>query len=207
MSNPSPDCEQAVHLTLGSGSPRRAELLRQLGLEFDVCPPDIDETPFENESPRDYVARMSRSKAGALRQSFGDDRLVLCADTTVTVDGAILGKPESKAHFAQMLMRLSGREHQVLTAVTVSDGPAMRDVVVETIVSFRPLTIEECNKYWLTGEPVDKAGGYGIQGIGALFVHSISGSYSNVVGLPLMETATLLNASGIDCLSLRANQR
>ncbi len=189
-------------LTLGSGSPRRAELMRQLGLEFDVLPPDIDETPHEGEPAAEYVARMSRSKSAALRDRVDPGRLVLCADTTVAVDNRILGKPESREHCVEMLMALAGRQHQVLSGVSLSDGRDIQSCVVETIVSFRPLTKEECEKYWLTGEPVDKAGGYGIQGIGATLVESITGSYSNVVGLPLMETAAMLRTFGIDCLDL-----
>ncbi len=187
-------------LTLGSGSPRRAELLRQLGLDFDVLRPDIDETPHEGERAGDYVARMSRSKSTAIRPAVSPDRLVLCADTTVTLDDRILGKPDSAAECEDMLMRLSGRRHSVLTALSLGTAAETHSQVVETIVAFRRLTREECHDYWLTGEPVDKAGGYGIQGLGATLVESIAGSYSNVVGLPLMETATVLRKFGIDCL-------
>ncbi|MDZ7686844.1 MAG: Maf family protein [Gammaproteobacteria bacterium] len=200
MTNFPDDRDSAGPLVLGSGSPRRADLLRQLGLHFEVRPPDIDERPHEGESPTDYVARMARSKVSAVQDIVGDHRLVLCADTTVTRDGMILGKPRDRQTCVDMLMTLSNASHEVLTGVSLTDGRRTRQTVVETIVRFRPLTIEECNDYWSTGEPVDKAGGYGIQGMGAVLVQSISGSYSNVVGLPLTETAMMLRELGIDCL-------
>ncbi len=187
-------------LVLGSESPRRATLLRQLGLPFDVVAPDIDEAARPGELPDVYVSRMAREKADAVRQIVGPARLVLCADTTVTIDNEILGKPADEAESTAMLQRFSGSTHQVLTAVTVSHEERELHRVVETIVRFRPLTLIECQQYWRTGEPADKAGGYGIQGLGAIFVESVTGSYSNVVGLPLAETALALRQFGIDCL-------
>jgi len=203
MTNPPDDRDTAGPLVLGSGSPRRADLLRQLGLRFEVLPPAIDETPADGESPADYVARMASTKVDAVRKIAGADRLLLCADTTVTLDGAILGKPSDRADCVEMLMALSDTSHQVLTGVAAADERHATEAVVETIVTFRPLTLEECNDYWLTGEPADKAGGYGIQGMGAVLVQSISGSYSNVVGLPLTETAMMLREFGVDCLKRR----
>lgn len=202
MTNYPDDRHSARPLVLGSASPRRTALLRQLGLDFEVQPPDIDESPRDDESPADYVARMARSKTSAVQDIVGDHRLVLCADTTVALGGMILGKPIDRQACVDMLMTLSDTTHQVLTGVSMTAGGHTAETVVETIVRFRPLTIEECNDYWSTGEPVDKAGGYGIQGVGAVLVQSISGSYSNVVGLPLMETAMMLRECGVDCLKL-----
>lgn len=188
-------------LILGSGSPRRADLMRQIGLDFSVLSPDIDETAETSETARDYVERMALNKADAIRERIGGNDPVLCADTTVALDGQILGKPEGHRHGIAMLQALSGRVHEVISAVVVSDGRVTERQLVETIVRFRPLTLEELEAYWSTGEPVDKAGSYGIQGLGAVFVESITGSYSNVVGLPLTETALMLRAFGIDCLA------
>lgn len=188
-------------LILASGSPRRAELLGQLGLRFRVIRPHIDETMQPAEQARDYVTRMSSEKLLAARQSGGRAAdILLCADTVVVVDNDVLGKPRDQADALAMLQRLSSRQHKVLTSVNIADERQNHAFVVETLVAFRPLTIEECTNYWATGEPRDKAGAYGIQGVGAVFVQSIEGSYSNVVGLPLMETAQTLRKFGIDCL-------
>ena len=189
-------------LVLASGSPRRAALLRQLGLAFEVVSTDIDERPAARETARRYVRRMSLEKLAAARTALGASvDVVLSADTEVVVDGRIMGKPRDQADCVAMLRTLSGRSHQVLTGVSVASSVGVDNFVVETIVTFRRLTIGECKEYWATGEPRDKAGGYGIQGVGAIFVKKIEGSYSNVVGLPLMEVARILNRHGIDCLS------
>ena len=197
-------------LVLASGSPRRAALLHQLGLAFTVLKPDIDETPLPGEPAPDYVRRMSVEKSLRASEMLDQDRrghvIVLCADTDVVLDDKILGKPASREECIGMLMSLSAREHRVMTGVTVS-GPAGSETrVVETIVTFRQLSRAECGQYWATGEPADKAGGYGIQGIGAIFVATISGSYSNVVGLPLPETAQMLVAEGVDCIAQAASR-
>lgn len=189
-------------LWLASGSPRRADLLRQLALEFKVLIPEVDERVARGEGSLDYVARMSREKSRSIRKRLAadDGGVVLCADTAVIVDSEILGKPADRQEALSMLQLLSGRSHRVVTSVTIAQ--AMREISfsVETIVVFRQLTIRDCEKYWETGEPADKAGAYGIQGLGAILVESINGSYSNVVGLPLTETALALREFGIDCL-------
>lgn len=197
-------------LVLASGSPRRAALLEQLGLPFTVLRPDINETPAPGEHASEYVRRMSLEKSHRALELLGNDRqghdIVLCADTDVVLDDAILGKPASAEECVRMLLGLSGRDHRVLTGVTVCGPGGSATRVVETIVTFRDLTRTECEQYWATGEPADKAGGYGIQGIGAIFVAAIHGSYSNVVGLPLPETAQMLAAQGFDCLAMAARR-
>ena len=188
-------------LVLASSSPRRAQLMNQIGLEFDKVEPVVDEDIID-ESPICFVTRLSKQKASAVikaRQGNEDD-VIVAADTIVVLDGNILGKPQSKQHGINMLLALSGREHLVLTGVTVRDRRDEKTFHVETKVRFRQITEKECERYWNTGEPLDKAGGYGIQGVGGIFVSSIEGSYSNVVGLPIAETASTLKAFGIDCL-------
>ncbi|MBL6689055.1 MAG: septum formation inhibitor Maf [Pseudomonadales bacterium] len=187
-------------LILASGSPRRKQLLSQLGLTFDVRVSDIDETPFNAESPVDYVERLSREKAASISSQVDRETIVLAADTTVVLEGNILGKPESKEHGVNMLMALSDTSHLVLTGVSVTGGNRFCTLTVETEVKFRKLTRREVLWYWDTGEPQDKAGSYGLQGIGAAFVESLSGSYSNVIGLPLSETIDLLRGFGVACL-------
>jgi len=185
-----------VKLVLGSASPRRRELLAQLGLEPDALrAPDIDETPLRGERPRDYVARMAREKAAAL--PCGPDEAVLCADTTVTCGRRILGKPEDEKEAAEFLWLLSGRRHHVLTAVALRTATGLRERLVDTVVKFRPLSNEEVNGYLASGEWHGKAGGYAIQGRAGAFIPWIQGSFTGVVGLPLAETATLLRAAGI----------
>lgn len=182
-------------LILASQSPRRLELLQQIGLRPKVHPADIDETPMNDETPEDYVNRLARQKAEAVAQHYSDS-LVIGSDTSVVIDDQILGKPESRDHFFTMFKRLSGTKHQVMTAVAVSDGQQTRSEVVITQVSFYPINDREIERYWLSGEPQDKAGGYGIQGLGALFVKEIQGSYSAVVGLPIAETGKILEKFG-----------
>jgi len=188
-------------LYLASGSPRRRELLSQIGVPFSAISADIDETPLIHESPSAYVERLARGKAAAGRDSVVcvTPFCVLGADTAVVLDGKILGKPVDEADACAMLMMLSGNEHQVLTAIAVVDGERCHSRVVASQVRFRVINCEEATAYWASGEPRDKAGGYGIQGLGAVFVAGLEGSYSAVVGLPLCETAELLGHFGIPC--------
>lgn len=186
-------------LILASSSPRRQELLTQIGVPFSVQVPAIDETPLAGEAPPAYVQRMAEEKARAVLAQQTDDVCVLAADTSVIVDGLILGKPADAADAKAMLLRLSGREHQVLSAIAVADQSRLNSQVVSCKVAFRTLTDAEIDAYWLTGEPRDKAGSYAIQGLGAVFVQAIHGSYSAVVGLPLAETAALLGEFAIAC--------
>lgn len=186
-------------LYLASGSPRRRELLAQIGVPFTQVAAPIDETPLPGEDAAKYVERLARAKAAAgLAQAPGPG-VVLGADTAVVLDGRILGKPESREHALAMLAELSDREHQVLTAVALSDGQRCLSVCVASSVRFRAIDTQEAERYWASGEPRDKAGGYAIQGLGAIFVTGLSGSYSAVVGLPLSETADLLGQFAIAC--------
>lgn len=185
---------------LASASPRRRELLRQIGVAHRVHAVDIDEDRHGGETPRDYVARMAHEKAHAAVLDVGCEVPVLAADTSVVVDGETLGKPAGRDDGLAMLARLSGRAHSVLTAVAVVDRDQTRAACNETRVEFRALDEAERQAYWESGEPHDKAGGYAIQGIAAVFVERIVGSYSAVMGLPLFETARLLRASGIAVL-------
>ena len=184
-------------LVLASASPRRLELLQQIGVHCRVRPVDIPEVPGAAELPARFVERLSREKACAGLAVADEGTVVIGADTVVVCDGQILGKPVDREDALAMLQRLSGCEHQVMTAVTVANRERMLTEVVTTDVRFKTLTPAQCEQYWLSGEPRDKAGAYGIQGLGAVFVASIHGSYSAVVGLPLMETAALLNEFAI----------
>lgn len=183
-----------AQLYLASSSPRRRELLTQIGLPFHIVPASIDETPESGESALAYVERLARSKALAGLNFLAQraDVCVLGADTAVVLDGRILGKPEDRDDALAMLQALSGREHEVLTAVAVADRDRCEARVVSSRVTFREVHAEEAERYWETGEPQDKAGGYAIQGLAAIFVSRVEGSYSAVVGLPLCETAALL---------------
>ncbi len=183
---------------LASGSPRRRTLLDQVGIPYRVQPADIDETLTGNETPHDYVCRLARQKAEAVAASLDNDPVVLAADTTVVVGGEVLGKPRDRQDALSMLDRLSGRQHEVLTAVCVVRGPLTREALSETRVWFRPLSAGELADYWDTGEPADKAGAYSIQERAAVFVQRIDGSYSGVMGLPLFETAQLLTEFGFE---------
>lgn len=179
---------------LGSGSPRRLELLAQLGLRPDaVIGPDIDETPLPGERPRPYCLRMAREKAAAVEA----DGVILCADTTVAVGRRILGKPEDRSEAEAFLRLLSGRRHRVISAVAVKAGGAMSDRVNVTAVRMKRLSEAEIAGYLDTCDWQGKAGGYAIQGPAAAFVPWIEGSYSGVMGLPLAETAGLLRAAGV----------
>jgi septum formation protein len=191
----SSSAEQPV-VRLASVSPRRRELLMQIGVPHIVTGAHIDETARPGEDPRDYVCRMARSKASAVWNA--DSSLpVLAADTTVVVDGVIFGKPQDRDDALNMLARLSGRTHQVLTAVALATARGVSLRMSRSDVRFRELTPDECAAYWETGEPRDKAGAYAIQGLAGVFIESLAGSYSGVMGLPLFETAELLREAGI----------
>ena len=183
-------------LILASASPRRAELLQQIGLTFEVCAADIDETPQACELPRDYVLRMAKEKALAIAPRF-PQAVVIASDTSVVVDGTVLGKPVDAEDASRMLQLLSGRSHQVMTSVCVYSAEYTDLVVNETDVWFKPLSATEIEAYWRSGEPVDKAGAYAIQGLGAMFVERIDGSYSGVMGLPLFDVARMLHDAGV----------
>jgi septum formation protein len=183
-------------LTLASVSPRRRELLERIGVAHVVSAADIDETVQPGEVPADYVVRMACAKARAVR-ARRTDLPVLAADTTVVLDGVILAKPRDRADAIAMLGRLSGRTHQVLTAVALATASGVAFRLSTSEVRMRAVTPEECAAYWETGEPRDKAGGYAIQGRGALYIEHLSGSFSGVMGLPLYETGQLLAAAGI----------
>ncbi|HMM74445.1 MAG TPA: Maf family protein [Gammaproteobacteria bacterium] len=186
-------------LLLASRSPRRAELLRTLGVAFAVIDVEVDESPWSRESSAAYVRRLARMKAEAGRETAAVRSLpVLAADTTVVLDGAILGKPRDANDARAMLRRLGGRAHEVLTGVALIDrSGAIEDLVVVTRVAFRALEARSIDAYVASGEPADKAGAYAIQGLGGALVERIDGSYSNVVGLPLAETLALLDAAGV----------
>ena len=186
-----------AELVLASGSPRRKSLLSDLDVDFIVVPADVDESSLVGEDAKTYVARVATLKAQTVRESY-PNVVVLAADTTVDRDGEILAKPVNAAAAASMLRSLSGREHFTHTAVCVAHGDLVDTVVVSTAVTFRSLATEEIDWYVRTGEPLDKAGAYGIQGRAAAFVSSISGSVSNVVGLPLAETIELLRKAGVN---------
>jgi septum formation protein len=184
-----------VKLILGSGSPRRRELLAQIGVvPDDIRAPDIDETPLKTELPRPYCARMALEKARAV--DAGDDDVVLCADTTVALGRRILGKPESVGQAAEFLLALSGRRHRVITAVAVRRGARVWERDVVTTVQMKRLSDEELNAYLASNDWQGKAGGYAIQGPAGAFIPWINGSFTGVVGLPLAETAGLLQAAG-----------
>ena len=182
-------------LILASASPRRAELLQQIGLRFSVRPAEIDETPEPDETPEHYVERLAREKALVVAVSFPESP-VLGSDTSVVLGGVILGKPADAAEARATLEQLSGATHQVMTAVALACDGVCHSRLVVTEVRFRALSADEIEAYVASGEPMDKAGSYGIQGLGGIFVKELRGSYSAVVGLPLQETAALLADAG-----------
>jgi septum formation protein len=188
-------------ICLASASPRRRALLEQIGIAHRVAPSDIDESALEGESAESYVQRLAGAKASAVaRDPARSGALpVLGADTTVIVDGVVLGKPRDAADAARMLAALSGRAHRVLSAIALvrPGSPSMLRRLSVSQVLFRELTRAEIDAYWASGEPRDKAGAYAIQGLGARFVRRIEGSFSGVMGLPLFETAELLTEAGI----------
>jgi septum formation protein len=187
-------------LILASQSPRRKDLLRQLGYQFTVQTSNIDETIKENEVAYDYVLRLAKKKAEHVLALLPKEEqaysVVLGSDTSVVFNGQILGKPVNEDDCINMLSLLSNNQHQVLTAIALVSESGVQREVVSTDIFFKVLTKAEIQSYWLTGEPHDKAGGYGIQGIAGQFVKTIKGSYSAVVGLPLYETAQLLAKAG-----------
>ncbi len=193
-------------LFLASTSPRRRELLAQAGIDFTVLNVAVDESQRPNELPTAYVERLAKEKAESGFESVSADAnaVVLAADTIVVLEDSILGKPQDKAQAHEMLRSLSGRSHVVMTAFAIKTHKQIRVQRVNTTVFFRPLTSKEIEWYWHTGEQLDKAGGYGIQGKGGIFVSSIAGSYSTVVGLPLAEVVVALRGLGIqaDVLSI-----
>ncbi|MDP9052874.1 MAG: Maf family protein [Acidobacteriota bacterium] len=172
-----------MKLVLASKSPRRAELLAAAGIEFTVRVTDIDETPRECEAARDYVLRVAGEKARAVKTEPGE--IVLAADTTVVLDGQILGKPADAADAVRMLRALAGRRHEVMTGICLRQGDRVLTDCAATAVWFHPLAQAEIEDYVASGEPMDKAGAYGIQGLASRFIERIEGSYSNVVGLPV----------------------
>lgn len=194
---------------LASKSPRRRELLKQIGVQYELLMmrelsprADVDESPQPNETPKAYVERVVQLKSMAARRVLQERKLtsrpVLTADTTVTFGGQILGKPESRDDAFRMLSMLSGETHEVLTAVMVATDDQIEHVLTTTSVSFAALSDTDIRRYIDSGEPMDKAGGYGVQGRAAKWISKLSGSYSGVVGLPLYETAKLLRQCGVD---------
>ena len=193
-----------MRIILASGSPRRQELLGRMGIrDFEISVPDIDEHMDRQLTPDVLVATISAEKARAAAALVGDpDALVIAADTVVTLDGQVLGKPRDRADAVRMLTGLSGRQHQVYTGFTVLRGDKLVSRSECTQVFFRALIAEEIQAYVDTGEPMDKAGAYGIQGIGSLLVEGISGDYFNVVGLPVCALGRVLSDFGVECLML-----
>jgi septum formation protein len=190
-----------VRFILASSSPRRRELLASIGLEFDVLPSNVPEVHREGEAPEEYVARLSRDKAEALSQ-LHPSRWVIAADTTVLLGDQLLEKPTDAADAARMLGVIAGKTHVVYTGVTLenSERDYRETRVAESEVRMLPLSPDEIEWYVRTGEPLDKAGAYAVQGIGAMFIESIHGSYTNVVGLPLATLFLMLRKAGIDPL-------
>lgn len=190
----------SVNLVLASASPRRRELLAQIGVPHVVLAVDMDESPLPGESPAALASRLARGKAIAGRVRDGGARAVLGADTVVVLDQQVFGKPQDEADARRMLQALGGRTHRVLTAIALAlpglDGPVLEQLS-ETQVQMRAIGVDEISAYWASGEPAGKAGAYAIQGRGAVFIRHIQGSYSGVMGLPLYETAQLLQAQGL----------
>ena len=189
-----------MNIHLASSSPRRHEILTALGLRFTAAGVDIDETRYDGEPVTDMVVRLAVAKAAAAREDVDQSLPVIAADTAVAVDDLVLGKPGSQDDAVQMLAALSGRTHTVLTGVALDYAGAVRTAASLTEVRFREISPDEARSYWQSGEPLDKAGAYAVQGIAGIFVENISGSYSGVVGLPVFETAALLADAGLDVL-------
>ena len=183
-------------LHLASASPRRAELLRALGLQFSQGGADLDERRLPDEAPADMVLRLAAEKARAIEH----EGVILAADTAVVLGDRVFGKPDDEDHAVSMLGALSAQTHTVMTGVAARRGDSLHTALSATKVRFREIAESEMHRYWQTGEPADKAGAYAVQGLGGLFVESLEGSYSGVVGLPVFETAGLLRQVGIDVL-------
>ena len=197
-----------MDIILASQSPRRRELLERMGLAgFRVVSPDVYEHMEEDLPPAQLVCRLSQRKARAVREQVGDEGLIIAADTVVALDGAVLGKPADELAAFKMLSTLSGVRHQVYTGLTVLRGGEEHTEYEVTDVSFRELTQGEIEDYIRTGEPMDKAGAYGIQGYGALFISGIQGDYYNVMGLPVCRLGQLLETLGVHCMHLAAQRR
>jgi septum formation protein len=198
-----------TRIFLASRSARRRELLRQIGVSYEIVllrqdltrGPDVDETPLPNEPPRDYVLRIAAAKAQIASFYLGKRTLpatpVLAADTTVVCEGRIIGKPADREDAERILRGLAGREHQVLSAVAICSSGRTEQALSTSRVWFRAMSDEEIRRYVATGEPMDKAGAYAIQGRAAMFVQHMEGSYSGIMGLPLAETAALLERAGV----------
>jgi septum formation protein len=184
---------------LASESPRRRELLRQIGVSFQIVRGSVDETARPSEAPAAYVARLAAAKAdsGWEARPAASAAPVLAADTAVVMSGRIIGKPADREDALDMLGRLSGRTHEVLTAVALRTAQGLDSRMSRSEVTFRPIAAAEAQRYWSTGEPRDKAGAYAIQGLAAIFIADLRGSYSGVMGLPLYETAELLALAGV----------
>lgn len=183
-------------LVLASASPRRAELLRQIGLSFEIRPVEIDESVLPDELPEEYVLRLAEEKSRAALGEFSTGP-VLGSDTAVVAGDEIFGKPTDYSDFLKMMKVLSGARHKVMSSVAVLDSQRVKTAISVTDVHFRKLSDTDIENYWHTGEPLDKAGGYAIQGIAAAFIERIDGSYSGVMGLPLYETAEILSDFGM----------
>ena len=195
-----------MDIILASQSPRRRELLNQMGLKgFKVTSPDVDEAIEGNRPPAQIVEELSLRKARAVAESADEDDLIIAADTVVALEGAVLGKPEDEVSAFSMLSALSGNRHYVYTGVTVIQGDKVVTQHEMTTVTFRELEPEEITNYIATGEPMDKAGAYGIQGLGALLVSGIKGDYFNVMGLPVYRLGRILAQFGLDLLALAAD--
>lgn len=195
-----------MNIHLASSSPRRLEILSSLGVRFTAAGVDIDEARYDGEPVGDMVIRLAIAKAAAARGDMDESIAVIGADTAVAIDDRVLGKPASGDEALDMLIALSGREHIVLTGVALDYAGEIRTASSVTKVRFREIGPDEAVAYWQSGEPRDKAGAYAVQGIGAIFVESISGSYSGVVGLPVFETATLLSNAGLPVLPVNPDR-
>ena len=194
-----------MKIILASQSPRRKELLERMGIrDFETISPNVDESAFRGLPPEELVRRLSAEKAAAVAGKAGEDAIVIAADTVVALEGAVLGKPADELDAFKMLSALSGVRHQVYTGVTVCRGGEKQTAHEVTDVTFRELSEEEIERYIATGEPMDKAGAYGIQGYGALLIQGISGDYYNVMGLPVCRLSGMLARFGVDCLKLAA---
>lgn len=190
-----------MDIHLASSSPRRHEILTAMGLRFTAAGVDIDETRYEGEPVADMVVRLAIAKAAAARENLDQSLPIIGADTAVVIGDQVLGKPGSQDEAVQMLASLSGRSHTVLTGVALDYAGVVRTTTSLTEVRFREISPDEAQSYWQSGEPLDKAGAYAVQGVAGIFVEELSGSYSGVVGLPVFETAALLADAGLEVVS------